>query len=367
MVLGPLSGYTVAITADRRSEEQRELLHRRGARTIHAPTIRTLPLGHDDGVLAATTALLAQPPDVVVLTTGVGVRGWLATADSLGLGDHLVDVLRGARVLARGPKAAGAAAAAGIDVHWRARSETGAEVLAHLTAGPLDGVRVAVQRDGAPQPFLAEALRRRGADAVDVPIYRWELPDDGRLVEQLLVRQVDAVTFTSSPAVSNLMALADGAGRADELRRVLNESVVSVCVGPVCAAALLAVGVTKPVVPTRARLGAMVQALVRRFDGSGRRLRLGGIDVVVQGAAFTIDGEELTLTDLERRLLGALAARPGTVVSKAALLERVWGDGDGDVHAVEVAVGRLRRRLGPAGAGLRSVPRRGYRLSPGGR
>ncbi|MBW3646014.1 MAG: winged helix-turn-helix domain-containing protein, partial [Actinobacteria bacterium] len=41
----------------------------------------------------------------------------------------------------------------------------------------------------------------------------------------------------------------------------------------------------------------------------------------------------------------------------------VWGDESADPHAVEVAVGRLRRRLGPAAGGLETVPRRGYRLA----
>lgn len=44
-----LSGFTVGITADRRWEEQAELLRRRGACVIHGPSIRTLPIGPRDG------------------------------------------------------------------------------------------------------------------------------------------------------------------------------------------------------------------------------------------------------------------------------------------------------------------------------
>ena len=44
----PLEGYCIGITADRRWEEQAELLRRRGATVMHGPSIRTLPMGADD-------------------------------------------------------------------------------------------------------------------------------------------------------------------------------------------------------------------------------------------------------------------------------------------------------------------------------
>ncbi len=45
-------------------------------------------------------------------------------------------------------------------------------------------------------------------------------------------------------------------------------------------------------------------------------------------------------------MLEVLAARPGVVVDRATLLERIWGSADVDPHLLEVVVGRLRRRLG---------------------
>ncbi len=51
------------------------------------------------------------------------------------------------------------------------------------------------------------------------------------------------------------------------------------------------------------------------------------------------------------------------VVSKRALLRRVWGPGENDEHVVEVTMARLRQRLGVAGCGIETVIRRGYRLN----
>jgi uroporphyrinogen-III synthase len=129
----PLAGYTVAVTAARRREELGALLARRGARVVYAPAIRIVPLADDADLVAATREVLAQPVDLVVATTGVGFRGWLEAADAWDL--PLVEHLRDARVLARGPKARGAIRGGGLVDAWSPASESSAEVLEHLLSG----------------------------------------------------------------------------------------------------------------------------------------------------------------------------------------------------------------------------------------
>jgi DNA-binding response OmpR family regulator len=51
-------------------------------------------------------------------------------------------------------------------------------------------------------------------------------------------------------------------------------------------------------------------------------------------------------------------------VGRETFLTRVWGCPDTDPHLLEVAIGRLRRRLGPAGVALQAIAGRGYRLEP---
>jgi DNA-binding winged helix-turn-helix (wHTH) protein len=68
------------------------------------------------------------------------------------------------------------------------------------------------------------------------------------------------------------------------------------------------------------------------------------------------------LSDTETRVLSVLAAQPNTVHAKADLLREVWRDEAADPHVVEVAVNRMRRRLGPLGPRVTNVYRRGYAL-----
>src|SRR5439155_25112283 len=137
----------------------------------------TEPLGDDDSLRAAVEGMIADPPEITVLLTGLGVRSVLGAAESMGMGDELLEVIAGSDVYTRGPKARGAAATAGIDTAWRSPGERSTEILAALTGAAGRGARIAVQRDGDSEPVLAHALRVLGADAVDLPVYRWTMPE----------------------------------------------------------------------------------------------------------------------------------------------------------------------------------------------
>jgi uroporphyrinogen-III synthase len=185
MPLEELSGFVVGVTADGRAEEQIAMLERRGATVIHGPAIRTHPLRVDRVLADAIEDLIAHPPEVTVLSTGIGVRGVIEAAEVLGRAEALVDALAGSRVHVRGPKAHGAAVTVDLPVAWGTSSGMSSEVLEELGRRGIAGVRIALQLDGAAQHPLAEALVAAGADLVTSPVYRWSLPDDLTPVQRL--------------------------------------------------------------------------------------------------------------------------------------------------------------------------------------
>jgi uroporphyrinogen-III synthase len=367
MSIPPLAGYTVAVTADRRREEQVELLRRRGASVIEGPSIRTEPLGDDVAFRAAVDSLVSEPPEIAVLLTGLGVRSLLGAAESIGMGEAVHAALDRAEVYTRGPKATGAAITAGFEVTWRTVGERSVEIIDALVERAAAGARIAVLRDGDARAVTADALRERGADVVDVPVYRWSMPDDvlaaHRLVDAVVGGTVDAVTFTSAPGLRNLIAIAEELGLREALLDALNGRVLPVCIGPVCAESAEALGIERPLTPHRARLGAMVLVLAAELAARARHWTIEDVELTLQGALARVGQDDVFLTDRERAVLHALADAGGAVVAKDSLLRRVWGDADADAHAVEVTVGRLRRRLGRAGGVVQTVPRRGYRLA----
>ncbi|MYW12000.1 uroporphyrinogen-III synthase [Streptomyces sp. SID2563] len=361
---GPLAGFTVGVTAARRAEELGALLRRRGATVVHAPALRIVPLADDGELLAATEQLVAGKPDVVVATTAIGFRGWIEAADGWGIGDRLLETLRGVELLARGPKVKGAVRAAGLTEAWSPASESMAEVLERLLEEGVQGRRVALQLHGEPLPGFVEALREAGAEVVGVPVYRWMPPEDiaplDRLLDLTAARALDALTFTSAPAAASLLGRAEERGLLTEVVTALRGDIVPACVGPVTALPLQARGIDT-VQPERFRLGPLVQLICRELPARARTLPIAGHRVEIRGHAVLVDDELRAVPPAGMALLHALSRRPGWVVSRADLLRALPGSGT-DEHAVETAMARLRTALGVPRL-IQTVVKRGYRLA----
>src|SRR5438105_14783534 len=177
--MAPLTGRTIGITADRRWEEQADLFETRGATVLHGPTMRTIDLSADMALQTVTKSVIEQPPDYLVATTGMGVRMWLEAAASWDEERALLDALGRARVVARGAKASSAVKRAGLEVWWKAPHETMDEIVDCLRSEPGVGeASIALQLFEPGGHPSTEALRSMAGALVEVPVYRWLLPDD---------------------------------------------------------------------------------------------------------------------------------------------------------------------------------------------
>ncbi|HZU73914.1 MAG TPA: response regulator transcription factor [Acidimicrobiales bacterium] len=127
--------------------------------------------------------------------------------------------------------------------------------------------------------------------------------------------------------------------------------------------------VTKPVVAKE--LSARIRALLRRAQRAPKAptvQRFGELELHVDAGVVRLRGHDVALTKTEFRLLCELAANPGWVLSRAQLLERVWGyDYLGDTRLVDVHVGRLRSKIEADAANpslVVTVRGLGYKLQP---
>ena len=124
--------------------------------------------------------------------------------------------------------------------------------------------------------------------------------------------------------------------------------------------------VTKPFSPKE--LAARVRAVLRR----GRQIAAAAATPVYEdrhltadfeSVIVTIDQQPIQLTRREFELLRCLVENRGRVLSRTRLLDRVWGvDGSIETRSVDVHIGRLRSKLGPAGEQIQTVVGLGYRF-----
>jgi two-component system, OmpR family, response regulator PhoP len=116
-------------------------------------------------------------------------------------------------------------------------------------------------------------------------------------------------------------------------------------------------------------LAARVKALLRRsLKAASDVLAIGPIAIDFSAQAVKLDGEPLELTAYEYRMLEYLVRERARVVTKSELSDYLYPHGeDRDSNVLEVLIGRLRRKLDPAGtlAPIETVRGRGYRFTLG--
>jgi uroporphyrinogen-III synthase len=181
-----------------------------------------------------------------------------------------------------------------------------------------------------------------------------------RLVDAICSGSIDAVTFTSAPAVEALFNTADAAGRLDELQAALREPVVAAAVGPVTAAPLVAAGIL-PIVPDRFRMGALIRLLCEHLEEDGvRRLSTDFGELELRGRIVRMGAQKATLSPVALALFRTLVAADGATVSREVL--SASAPETLDDHGVDVAISRLRQAL-PESRVIATVIKRGYRIA----
>ncbi|MDD2806534.1 MAG: response regulator transcription factor [Elusimicrobiales bacterium] len=113
---------------------------------------------------------------------------------------------------------------------------------------------------------------------------------------------------------------------------------------------------------------AKVKAMLRRAARGKKKtsvLRIGDLELNLEGRTLQLRGKPVKLTSKEFDLLHTLVSKPGKVLSLNSLLEAVWGYNTADYndpHTVEVHVSNLRRKIGAFGKRILAVPGHGYKF-----
>ncbi|MDH6237506.1 uroporphyrinogen-III synthase [Cryobacterium sp. CG_9.6] len=360
-----LEGFRIGVTSDRRSSDLIDAFERRGARVVHAPTLRMAHSQEDGPLLADTRAMIAARPDVLLATTAYGVRRWFEVAEADGLGDALTDSLAETKILVRGPKARGGIRAAGLNDSGMSDSETTASLVTKVLSEYPTGLTIGIQVHGFTDEEQLDRLRAVHKQVLVVAPYRWIAVDDTdervyKLVEAICAGQLDCVTFTSAPAVHALFGAAEGMGVYLALVAALQTEVVAAAVGPVTAAPLEAAGIV-PIQPTRFRMGALIRLVCEHLE-QNQIVRVATLQgpVALRGCVIEIGDTRIPLPPTALAIMRALVRARGAVVSREELTLALPGLVDD--HAMEVSLSRLRQTLATPGL-VATVVKRGYRLN----
>jgi two-component system OmpR family response regulator len=105
-------------------------------------------------------------------------------------------------------------------------------------------------------------------------------------------------------------------------------------------------------------LVARIQSILRRVETRGglRRLAFGGIDIDIDARTVRVDDQPVELTSMEFELLSLLARNAGKKMSRDEIQAGVRGiDAAIQTRAVDIAISRLRQKIGDAGKPARFI------------
>jgi uroporphyrinogen-III synthase len=363
---GPvLAGCSILIAGVRHGTSLSTALERRGANVLRVPEPGNASALHAGDLLTRTGELIADAPDVVVVTSGAGFRAWTRMVHANDLSDALFEMFARTRLVAWGPRAEGAVRHAGLTCELVVASDSPDEIGAYVRDRGLRGGRVAVQRHGARTDALDALLVAHGVSVVSVPVVGSGTPPDPLVVRRTVMQagagEVDAVLFTSASGADEWLRAAESTRVLDAVRRRASTGALLLIAAP-SPHALLDEANLRATVAARGRVGAFVREAVDHF-GSGRRpiVRTTSGAVEMRSGGAVVDGTFIALARNSASVLGALFDAGGHVLSREELV-RALPRGRESVHAAEMAIARLREALGTPDI-VKTVVKRGYRLN----
>jgi uroporphyrinogen-III synthase len=264
-----IQGLRVALFESRFGGEFENLVRKQGAEPLLGPTLVEAPLELGAELEQFITRLRARELSVFMVLTGVGTRKLVNLIAPRMEREELRGLLAELTVCARGPKSVGALRELGVKAQVVAPEPHTWESLldALLAYTSIEGKHVALQQYGIPHERLTRALEEHGAHVQQVPVYRWQLPEDTgpleNVVRALCAGSVDVILFTSGPQAGVLVQIAGRMGVEPELRAALARVALG-SVGPSCSEAMRSLSLVPDFEPEHGKMGHLVLEAARK-------------------------------------------------------------------------------------------------------
>ncbi|MCF8122644.1 MAG: uroporphyrinogen-III C-methyltransferase [Desulfarculaceae bacterium] len=258
----PLFGKRILVTRARaQASRLSEGLSALGAKIIEVPTITFLP--PEDPEPLETAVSMLEDFHWVIFTSPNGVEAFFA---ALAEAKRDARALAGCKLAAIGPATASALSSHGLTAEVTARTFQAEGLIEALESHGITGQRVLIPRAAQAREVLPETIASWGNLVQVVPAYRTVRPPESTmLLAKALSEGLDAITFTASSTVTNLMEMLDQTGR-DELARQSKEGGLTVAaIGPITADTARGYGLRVEVQPDKFTIEALTQALSAYF------------------------------------------------------------------------------------------------------
>ena len=279
-----LRGITVAITSSRRASELASIVRKFGGVPYIAPTIgirNKNPLINDCNKFIETVC--HKKMHFFVFMTGVGVFTLFQNVDKLHELDNVIEKLRDTVVIARSNKPAAELRKFGVATNFVPDMNTIDGVFDLVRKFDVKNKNIGILWHGNYSDSFKRKLESLGSKVFEFSAYSYSIsleqkngfilkemgydyvaPTEEKirkLIEDIMTGIIDAITFTSPPAVKGFFEFAKSNNKIESLKDKLNHNLLVVSVGPSTSKMLEKFQINVDVIPSTYRMGAMVKEL----------------------------------------------------------------------------------------------------------
>jgi len=295
MATANFNGIRVLSLESRRAVEAGKLIRTYGGEPLSAPAMREIAMSSDGPVIEFAEALMAGAFDLVVFTTGVGVRTLIGIVSEHLDREKFLDALRSVKIAARGPKSSSALREAGIPIAVVAPEPFTWRVLVQAMekkfGSALNGMSIAVQEYGTSNPELLTALAEKSVSITRVLVYQWALPEDVQPLREAVIAlahgHVDVVLFMNAGQVAHLFLMAERMGYTEALYEGFRSTVVG-SIGPSTTEGLSMYRLTPDFEPSQSKMGFLIKEIAENAENLLKQKRAAASLYVSNGTAGAI-------------------------------------------------------------------------------
>jgi uroporphyrinogen-III synthase len=273
MATANFNGIRVLSLESRRAVEAGKLIRTYGGEPLTAPAMREIPMSTDGPVVAFAEALMAGAFDLVIFTTGVGVRTLIKTVAEHVDREKFLAALRSVKIAARGPKSSSALREFEIPITvvapepftWRKL----VQAMEEKFGSAINGMNIAVQEYGTSNPELLTALAEKSVSITRVLVYQWALPEDVQPLREAVIAlahgHVDVVLFMNAGQVAHLFLMAERMGYTDALYEGFRSTVLG-SIGPSTTEGLSMYRLVPDFEPSQSKMGFLIKEIAENAE-----------------------------------------------------------------------------------------------------
>ena len=274
----------IVVTGSRRATELAHLISNFGGTPRIIATVGfEVNQGVSKEIKDFINKIVEKKIDYIIFMTGPGVYLLMSAARCLDLEKRVVEALNQIIIICRSLKSKYALADHGIKTDIIPQENTAEGIAKALNNYSVYNKNVAILWPGSDSSVLRQELLKSGAQVVECSIYTYshELKEEAakvlktmgfnykyphqakvvEFIEEITKGFIDAITFTSPPAVYEFFKIAEHYHLKEPLQQSLNQDIIVVAVGPSTEKALAENRVKVDVMPKVYKMGPMIKAL----------------------------------------------------------------------------------------------------------